>query len=278
MKPEQLAINTLSTGSVPLEEALPAYAAAGFQQVEFFLGHVRSFLHEGRIVGDLRRRLDKEGLRCIGGHEGVLECFSTGSLRTENHERNLINARLIAELGGSFLVVGTDGPPEGYPAEKIRSSLLDGLRHLADLTAPYGVTVCLEFGASPVVGSLRGAVDLLAECQRENLGVLFDTARYYCSPTKFEDLQRESVQWIRHVHVSDMPGKPPEWSDALLDRVLPGDGCLGLQMLLGRLDEKGYAGAYSIELPEQPMKDLPVSEAARRLHASLAPLAALTPA
>lgn len=272
MKRTQLAVNSVSTVNAQLEEALPAYAAAGFGQVELFLGHARSFLHEGRILGDLRRRLNDHRVRCIGGFEIAVDCFSTGSPRLENHERSLVNARLIAELGGTMLVVGTDGPPADLPADRIKPALVEGLREVADAIAPYGVTLCLEFNWSPVVKTLSGAVAIAAACERENVGVLFDTAHYHCTATKFEDLNAENVRWIRHVHLNDIRHKAPEWTNCNEDRVLPGEGCLDLPAIIGRLEEKGYNGSFAIEMFGKELADLPVDQAARRMYESLVPL------
>ena len=51
--------------------------------------------------------------------------------------------------------------------------------------------------------------------------MLYDTAHYFCTPSKLEDIAA-SVPWIRHVHVNDMRDKPPEVTNCNSDRVLPG--------------------------------------------------------
>nr|MDQ2732699.1 sugar phosphate isomerase/epimerase [Armatimonadota bacterium] len=109
MNRSQLAINSISTRG-PMEETLAGYAAAGFRNVEFYLGHVKEYLAQGYSLSDFRRLLDGHQLRFIGGFETQLEGFSAGEARAANHKQVVENAKLIAELGGTALVVGTDGP------------------------------------------------------------------------------------------------------------------------------------------------------------------------
>ena len=75
MKPEQIAINAITTADAPLEKLCAAYAAAGFKNVEFPLGRVKEFLGRSHSPGDAKKLLDRCGLRCIGGFETHVACF-----------------------------------------------------------------------------------------------------------------------------------------------------------------------------------------------------------
>ncbi len=112
MQLSQIAINSVSTRQQSMEEALDAYAAAGFKNVEFVLPLVKGWLAQGHTTDDLRELLADRGLRAIGGFETGVECFSAPESQRANHEIHLTNARLIHDLGGGTLVVGTDGPPQ----------------------------------------------------------------------------------------------------------------------------------------------------------------------
>jgi sugar phosphate isomerase/epimerase len=140
---------------------------------------------------------------------------------------------------------------------------------VADRIASSGVTLCIEFNWSPLVKSLYTAADIAQRSGRSNVGVLFDPAHYYCTPTKFEQLTEENVAMIRHVHVDDMRDKPPELSNCNSDRVLPGQGILDLPALLGRLEQYGYDGYFSIELFNEELWAMPVTEAASLMYDSL---------
>jgi 4-hydroxyphenylpyruvate dioxygenase len=229
VKRHQLAVNSVSTRRAGLAECLAGYEAAGFANVEFMLSHVRDYLAEGHAPADVRRLLADHGLRCIGGFEGIVECFSSGRRRRENRRRLLDNARLLAELGAGLLVTGTDGPRPGGEVADPLAEIAAGFAEAADDLKETGICLCLEFNWSPMVKSLRTAADVARRTGRQNVGVLFDPAHYHCTPTKFDQLTRENVAAIRHVHVDDMRDKPGELSDCNADRVLPGQGCLDLK-------------------------------------------------
>jgi sugar phosphate isomerase/epimerase len=273
MNREQLAINSVSTIRAGLEESLAAYHQAGFRYVEFPLHHVRDDMAQGRTLDDVRGLLRRYELQCIGGFDCGLECFTPQARRAQNHARIIDNARFLAALGGTMMVVGTDGPRDGgLDPAAIADPLGDMaavFAQVADAIADTGVTLCIEFNWSPYVKSLRTAAEIARRSGRPNVGVLFDPAHYYCTPTKFAQLTAENVAVVRHVHVDDMRDKPPELSNCNSDRVLPGQGILDLPALLGRLEQHGYDRYFSIELFNEELWAMPAAEAARLMYDSL---------
>jgi sugar phosphate isomerase/epimerase len=143
---------------------------------------------------------------------------------------------------------------------------------VADSIADTGVHLLIEFNWSPLVKSLRTAAEVARRAARPNVGVLFDPAHYYCTPTKFDQLTPENVALIRHVHVDDMRDKPAELSNCNSDRVLPGEGILDLRALFGRLEQHGYRGLYSIEMFSEELWAMPAEQAAKQMYDSLLPL------
>ncbi|MEN9937608.1 MAG: hypothetical protein RLZZ387_4187 [Chloroflexota bacterium] len=270
MKLSQLAINSVSTRQETLEEALVAYAGAGFQSVEFVLPLVKGWIAQGRTPADARRLSEAHGLRSIGGFQAALVCFGTEEEQQANRALQLENARLIHDLGGGTLVVGTDGPAQ--PGIDALETVADALRSLATATEGLDVTIALEFNWGPLVKSLQSAVHVARLADHPRVGVLFDPAHYHTTVTKFEHLTAETVPWIRHVHLNDMRDKPGELSNCNSDRVLPGEGILDLPALIGALERHGYRGFFSIELFNADLWALPAAETARRCYASLAPL------
>lgn len=271
MRIDQIAIASVSTRQDGLLPALDASAAAGFRNVEFVLSLVKDWLAESHSVADVRRALDSRGLRAIGGFETHLVCFGTDAERRANHALHLANARLIHELGGGTLVLGTDGPDVATSADlaPIAMALRDLAQHIADLD----VQIALEFNWSPVVRSLASAVRAVELADHPHVGVLFDTAHYYSTVTKFSDLTPEAVRWIKHVHLNDMRAVPGDLCDPNSDRVVPGEGILDLPGLIGALEQGGYTGFYAIELFNDELWALPPEEAARRCYAGMLRLA-----
>lgn len=269
MQTDQLAINSVSTRQDTLEEALDAYAAAGFRKVEFRLGPVHAWL-DSHPVPQLARILRDRSVTAVGGFESAVQCFTPPEARRANRERHVANARLLHELGGGVLTVGTDGPEQ--PSLAALDQVARALDELATEIAGLSVRIALEFNWSPLVKSLASAVTVCEKVGREEVGVLFDPAHYYTTVTKSEDLTPGRVRWVRHVHLDDMRDKPADLSNCNDDRVLPGEGVLDLPALISALETGGYRGAFSIEMFNQELWALPVAEAARRCHRSLLPL------
>lgn len=272
MKRSQLAINSVSTIRAGLRESLAAYHAAGFGSVEFPLHHVRDYLALGNTVTDVCRLLDDYEMRCVGGFDCAVECFSPAEQRVKNHARIVENARFLAELGATNMVVGTDGPTDLSSIADPIGEMAAVFADVAAAIADTGVTLCIEFNWSPLVKSLRTAAEIARRSGADNVGVVFDPAHYYCTPTKFDQLTAQNVATIRHVHVDDMRDKPAELSNCNSDRVLPGQGILDLDALLGTLERHGYDGLFSIELFNEDLWAMPAHQAARLMYESLLPL------
>lgn len=270
MQIKQLAINSVSTRQSGLEEALAAYAAAGFTQVEFVLPLVKDWLAQGHTVAGARALLASHGLRPIGGFQVGLECFSDSESQRANHATQRENAQLIHDLGGGTLVVGTDGPTErSLDALAIVAETLNGFLQSID---GLDVTVAIEFNWGPLVKSFQSAVRICELTDHPRAGVLFDPAHYHCTSTKLEHLTPDAVRWIPHVHLDDMRDIPGDLSDCNADRVLPGEGILPLPALIAAIEAGGYNGAFSIEMFNANLWSLPAPEAANLCYASLLPL------
>jgi 4-hydroxyphenylpyruvate dioxygenase len=264
-----LAIHTISTHHPSLDEALDGYAAAGFRRVEVSLREVKGWL-DGRPPSAFAGALDDRGLRCVGGLESVLQCFADEESRRANLELHVGNARLLHELGGGVLTVGTDGP-EQRSVEAL-DQIAARFRELAAAIEGLDVRVALEFNWSPIVKSLDSAYRVVAAVDHPQVGILFDPAHYRTTMTKFEDLTPDRTGRVVHVHLNDMRDIPADLSDCNADRVLPGEGVLDLPVLIGALEAGGYGGSYSIEMFNRDLWELPAAETARRCYRSLLPL------
>src|SRR5918998_523486 len=221
MKVEQLAMHSLTTSQRNLEEALDAYAAAGFRYVEPYLPLVKAWMEDGHTIEQTRELFGSYDLQLIASSELAVECFHASDVLLPNLRANAENARLIGELGGEAMIVHTDGPEQVKPEslDPIARALVD----LAEATEDTGVQIAVEFNASPVVKSLQSGVRVAEIADHPRIGVLFDTAHYHVTPTKLEDIDGESVSFIKHVHLNDMPNIPADLAHRDFDRVLPGE-------------------------------------------------------
>lgn len=272
MRLSQVAINSVTTKHAGLEDALDAYAGAGFKNIEFVLPLVKDWLAAGHTVADVRALLSARGLRSIGGFQTHVVAFGDDAARAANHAIHLENARLIHELGGGTLVVGTDGPSQ--PSVEALPALADVLRGLVTQMGGLNVSMAIEFNWSPLVKSFHSAVRVAELVNHPQFGVLWDPAHYYTTVTKLEDLKSDWVRWIKHVHIDDMRNKPGELSHCNSDRVLPGQGVIDLPDMIGRLERGGYRGYFSIELFNDDIWRLPAADAARQCYQSMRALCA----
>lgn len=271
MKAEQLAMHSLSAGQRNLEEALEAYAAAGFTSAEVYLSLIKAYLDDGHTVEQTRELFDSYGIRFVGGNEAMpVECFHSPDVLLPSLRAHAGNLRLIHDLGGSKMVVGTDGP-EQMSVESL-DHIARALRRLANATEGMEVDIAVEFNASPVVKSLPSAVRVSEMADHPRVGVLFDTAHYHVTTTKLSDINADSVKRIKHVHINDMPDTPSDLTHRDFDRVLPGEGVLDLPAIISALEDNGYSGYFSVELFNSELWQLPVEKAARRCYESVAPL------
>ena len=271
MKNEQLVMHSLTAGQRNLEEALEAYAAAGFQHAEVYLSLIKAYLEDGHTVEQTRELFDSYGISFIGGNEAVpVECFHSPDVLLPSLRIHAENLRLIHDLGGTKMVVGTDGPEQVTPASL--DPVARALAELARATEGMEVDIAVEFNASPVVKSLPSAARVCQKAGHPRVGILFDTAHYHVTPSKLSDVNAESVPLIKHVHINDMPDVPPDLTHRDFDRVLPGEGVLDLPAIVSTLESHGYDGYFSIELFNSELWNLPVKEAARRCYESLQPL------
>jgi 2-keto-myo-inositol isomerase len=270
MKIDQIAINSVSNLPHPLEKVLDAYANAGFRNVEFYLKHVWDAIEQGKSPADVKRMLDDRGQTCIGGFEVVIECFTPKKQRAKNHRRTVKNVELLASLGARCLVAGTDGPSSNSltPDQRI-AAIAESFGEVADRVRAAGITICLEFNWGPAVRSLQTAAAVANRARRKNVGILFDPAHYYCTPSKSEHLDKKTVQAIRHVHVDDMPFVPGDLANCDDDRVLPLKGCLDLPTLFARMENHGYNGFFSLEMFDKNLWAMPPNKAAKLMYASM---------
>lgn len=269
MQTNRLGINSITTKQANFPDAVAAYARAGFRNVEFHLPLVHQWLDQGHTTRDARQVLIDHGLQCIGGFQLGVDCFSTQPAQRTNHAIHLENARILHDLGGGTLVIGTDGPSSPSLADlDLVAETLSGLLARFD---GLDVTMALEFNWGPLVKSLASAVRVCEMVNHPRLGVLFDPAHYYTTVTKFSDINERTVPWIRHVHLDDMADIPGDLSNCNSDRRLPGAGILDLQAIIGALETFGYDGYFSIEMFSDDLWQLPATEAAHLCYQSLLP-------
>ena len=261
----RLSISQITTVGAPFAEDVAAYAAAGAEGIgiwEMKLGD-----DDARDLA-LVRDAGLTVTHCVPEVPSILPLpLMEGPLDADERiEAICASVRRLAAFD-PVCVLFLTGP--GGPHETV----VDGIRRISEAGREVGVRVALEpiqreyAEFWTIVSDLGPALELLAEAEAEDMGVLVDTWHLWNSPTLLDDL-RADVGRIAGVHVAD-------WRDPTRntsDRAFPGEGVADVASILRTLDDAGYSGWYDVEIFSDAEEDslwaIPADEAARRARAS----------
>lgn len=268
MNINRLGLNTVSIKFNSLEEMAAAAAGAGFRTIECPLDQIRKELAKGLTPAQARAIINGHQLTVSGGFNQNLIGLGTPAEIRKSQDEHVANAELIAQLGGSMMVVGTDYI--NWPGQKevpnVIERMAEAAKGVANRIKPYNVTLAIEFNWG-MVKTFLATVEIAKQSGASNCGVLFDPAHFHSTPSKTEHLTAETVKWIKHVHVDNMPAAPAETTDCNTARLLPGDpaGAYDLVELFGRFEKFGYKGNYAIEMFNQKLWDAPAAAACQTM-------------
>jgi sugar phosphate isomerase/epimerase len=137
---------------------------------------------------------------------------------------------------------------QGEPWPEIRAKIGRSLAELADIAAPFGVTLALEPVSFTPLRTLEQALEVLDAAGRGNVGLCLDTFHLWTGGTPWDEVAALDPSLIVAAHVSDVtPRRGEEWSDADRD-VLPGDGILPLKEGIAAIRATGYDRLWSVEM------------------------------
>jgi 2-keto-myo-inositol isomerase len=234
--------------ALPLDEEIGVVAAAGYGGLELFIPKLPPYL-EKHTAGDLAQSLRERGLVPIAmnGIENINLRPPQEFGKVKEECRQL--SALAQGIGCPGIVVVPSPRPEGMAWERIKPETVAALQDLADVAAPYGVKLGLEFlaPANCSVRTLAQGWEIVQAAGRENVGLVFDTYHFYVGGSSWESLEKFDIERLLIVHINDVEDLPLE---QLTDghRLLPGEGVLPLTRILARLHARGYDGAYSLEV------------------------------
>jgi sugar phosphate isomerase/epimerase len=232
-----LALHTWTLDTTPLDGALAAATAGGFDAVE--LRRV-DFVRNPNAL-DL---VKKSGLpvACVGVEPGWI--FSSKGDEQE---------RLFGVFGESCqaavaldcpLLMSAIGPGTASLDEAVAN-----IRRAGAVAAEFGLRLALEYQFQhPVVKSLDILRDVIAKAGEKSVGLLLDAyhlQRGGRPGAGFSDVPEAEIFYVQYSDVPDAPpnGPPP------VDRLPPGKGVVHWTNLLQLLAAKNYGGYISYEAP-----------------------------
>jgi sugar phosphate isomerase/epimerase len=247
-------ISQVCTLNALLATDIADYAAGHCASIELWLTKLEDFLQR-QGPEELMRLRESQGVSFpAASYQGGL--LDTRDLRRdaawELFERRLQLCR-VCQI--PMLIVACDVlEPLSY---ELRLWVRDSLRQVAERAGAAGMRVALEFQAQSTWGNnLQTAVAMVADVAHPALGICLDTFHFEVGPSKLTDLGYLTGDNLFHVQVSDLADTARELaSDS--DRIMPGDGDLSWEPIVGRLRDIGYAGCVSLELMNPQLWQIP---------------------
>lgn len=132
---------------------------------------------------------------------------------------------------------------------EVVSEYVTVLQRLSEITKPYQINLAFEFlgmGWSSV-RTPRGAWEIVQKTNRDNVGMVIDTAHFYAGGGLLSELEELQSERIFALHLDDLEDTPKEAANDAT-RLFPGDGVIPLHEICSRLSKIGYEGHCSIEL------------------------------
>jgi 2-keto-myo-inositol isomerase len=241
----RLALHTWTVDTTPLETALVAAKAGGFDAVELRRIDFKRCFERGMSNGEI---LD---LICAAAIPVCTLGCEYGWLFAEGEESERLFAGL-RETGANAVALDCDmimcapGPSAGPMRDAV-----ENLKRGADIVGEHGLRLAIEFNSQhDVLNSIDSLRELLDGAGRANAGMLLDAYHLERSGSGgrgFADVAPEEIFAFQYSDVP--PGPVGEGVRRPTDRLTPGEGIVRWTEVLQLLAEKGYRGHLSYEAP-----------------------------
>jgi sugar phosphate isomerase/epimerase len=233
----RLSISQITTVAQSFAEDLDAYRSAGAAGIGIW---------EMKLGDDSLERFKASGLEAAAAVPEVPSILRLPLMEGPEDPQERVEAiragiRRLAPFGPSCVLFLT-GPGDD------RGAVVEGIRAIADEGAAVGVRIALEpiqreyahFWSIPT--SLDEAAELLDDAERPEVGLVYDVWHLWNQP--LEQIERHRDR-IAAVHLSDWR-QPTRNTN---DRVLPGEGIVHFEPILGALR---WHGLYDLEIFSDP--------------------------
>jgi len=244
----KLAFHGATTMTSDLETDVAVTAGAGFKALEVWAAKMDRYLAAHPLT-DLNALFVDKGVK-------PLTLNSIEFIAFRGNEYTRIQTRLhelgrIAQAIGcpTVVVVPSPLPDRNFPWADVMAEYVRVLNDLCDIANQYGISLSFEFLGFGwcSVRTPRAAFEIIQKVNRDNLGLTFDAAHFFCGGGLMTEIDQLDPGRIFAFHLDDLEDTPRE---AITDatRLLPGLGVVPLDEICSRLKHIGYDGPCSIEL------------------------------
>jgi sugar phosphate isomerase/epimerase len=242
----RLCVHTITTKPWSLEQAAEAYAAAGVKGITVW----REAL-EGRSAAASGERLRNHGLCIVSLCRGGFFPHVDESARRAALDDNRRTIDEAAALGAPLVVLVCGAHP-AQPLRRSREQIQRGIEALVPHAEQHGVRLAIE-PLHPMYADSRSAINTLAQANdialaigSEHVGVAVDVYHLWWDPALEAEIARSGrAGKLFAFHVCDW--KTPT-VDLLLDRGLPGEGCIDVRGIRGWVERAGFHGFVEVEI------------------------------
>ena len=247
-------LNGATTGvRVNVETDIRVAGQAGYQAIELRDDKIERYLAAGQSLASLADRVRDAGLEALS-----INALEDATLAAPEHSPTRVArwrrlCEWAAALGAPYVVAVPSFLPDNPPTEdEIRGRSVEALRALAAAAREFDVRVGFEFLGFPLcsANTLRAARRIIEGIDDPSVGLVIDAFHFYVGGSKLADLDGLDPSRLFIVHLDDAePGDASGLSDA--QRLLPGEGVVPLDALVGAVERSGFRGVYSLELFRQ---------------------------
>jgi 2-keto-myo-inositol isomerase len=243
-----LGLNGATTMKADLTTDIRVAGQAAYDVVEIWAAKLDEFLKTGTL-DDVARLLAEAGIKAHAINSIERITFRDPAGRAEVRGRCKQLGRYAQAIGCPYIVVVPSPLPEGADFEDVQRESVAVLRELAVITREYDVGLAFEFlgFAWCSVRTLAEAWAIVQEVDRPNVGLVIDTCHFYAGGSTLASIAQidPAKLWIFHLNDVEDVDKA-EITDA--HRLLPGEGVIPLQDIIGAVRATGYDGVCSVEL------------------------------
>ena len=242
----RLCVHTMTTKPWSLEQAADGYARAGVRGITVW----RDTL-QGRDVARAGDLLRSRELSVVSLCRGGFFPYADAAGRRKAHEDNREAIDQAAALGAPLVVLVCGALP-GQSLERSREQIREGIEALLPYAEQHRVRLAIEplhpmyADTRSAINTLSGANDLALAIGSDLVGVAVDVYHLWWDPQLEAQIQRAGrAGKLFAFHVCDW--RSPTL-DLLLDRGLPGEGCIDIRRIRGWVERAGFRGFNEVEI------------------------------
>jgi sugar phosphate isomerase/epimerase len=239
-------VHTITTKPWSLERAAESYSRAGVRGITVW----RDALGD-RNPARAGEMLRSHGLRVVSLCRGGFFPYKDERGRADALDDNRRAIDQAAALGAPLVVLVCGAlPSQSLP--RSRAQIREGIEAVLPHAEACGVRLAIE-PLHPMYADSRSAINTLAQATdmavaigSKSVGIAVDVYHVWWDPALESEIARAGREAkLFAFHVCDW--KTPT-RDLLLDRGLPGEGCIDIRHIRGCVEAAGFAGFIEVEI------------------------------